>query len=408
MVPGTDRRKSRKGSPGQRERLGDVASETLSVAIVYNGKTRQNTSVSFTRKIIHVDMDAFYASVEQRDNPSLRGKPVAVGGMHRGVVAAASYEARKYGVHSAMPSKTAARKCPGLIFVKPRFEVYRQASVAINEVFRSYSGLVEPLSLDEAYLDVTEPLKGPPSATLIARAIKEEIKATTGLTASAGVSYNKFLAKVASAAEKPDGLTVITPEQAAVFIDALPIAKFFGVGPVTAKKMHDEGIRTGADLKAWDEERLVKRFGRSGRYYYSAANGLDDRPVRSQRVRKSLGAERTFNEDISEPTVMMERLTEIAEEVARRLGKRSLSGQTVTLKIKDLEFNVTTRQTTSREPVCSADEILRCAEWLLWNAPSPPEKPVRLLGLTVSKLLEEADLVGRQLSLHLSWDEDRS
>jgi DNA polymerase IV len=375
------------------------------VTIVYNGKTTQHTPVSITRKIIHVDMDAFYASVEQRDNPSLRGKPVAVGGMHRGVVAAASYEARKYGVHSALASKTAARRCPGLIFVKPRFEVYREVSVAINEVFRSYSALVEPLSLDEAYLDVTEPLKGPLSATLIARAIKKEIKANTGLTASAGVSYNKFLAKVASAAEKPDGLTVITPEQAAAFIDALPVGKFFGVGPVTAKKMHSEGIKTGADLKTWDEERLVKRFGKSGRFYFRAANGLDDRPVRSQRVRKSLGAERTFNEDIDEPSVMMERLSDIADEVARRLGKRLLSGQTVTLKIKHFDFTVTTRQTTSREPVSSSAEILRCAEWLLWNAPAPPEKPVRLLGLTISKLLEGQDLVGRQLSLHLDWDD---
>lgn len=346
-------------------------------------------------------MDAFYASVEQRDNPDLRGKPVAVGGMHRGVVAAASYEARKYGVHSAMPSRTAARRCPGLIFVKPRFEVYREASLQIHEVFRTFSDQIEPLSLDEAYLDVTEPLKGPPSATLIARAIKDEIKAKTGLTASAGVSYNKFLAKVASAAEKPDGLTVITPQQAPAFIDALPIGKFFGVGPVTAGKMKDVGIHTGQDLKAWSLEDLVARFGKSGRYYFRAANGLDDRPVRASRIRKSLGAERTFLEDIAEADVMLDKLRDIAEEVARRMAKRSFSGFTVTLKIKYFDFTVTTRQTTNAHPVRTAPEILRCAEWLLYNSPAPPEKPVRLLGITLSKLLEGDEQPGRQLVLPL-------
>lgn len=346
-------------------------------------------------------MDAFYASVEQRDNPDLRGKPVAVGGMHRGVVAAASYEARKFGVHSAMPSRTAARRCPGLIFVKPRFEVYREASLQIHEVFRTFSDQIEPLSLDEAYLDVTEPLKGPPSATLIARAIKDEIKAKTGLTASAGVSYNKFLAKVASAAEKPDGLTVITPEQAPAFIDGLPIGKFFGVGPVTAGKMQDVGIHTGRDLKTWSLEDLVARFGKSGRYYFRAANGLDDRPVRASRVRKSLGAERTFREDIAEAEQMLDKLRDIAEEVARRMAKRSFSGFTVTLKIKHFDFTVTTRQTTNAHPVRTAPEILRCAEWLLYNSPAPPEKPVRLLGITLSKLLEGSEQPGRQLVLPL-------
>ncbi|NNE69369.1 MAG: DNA polymerase IV [Rhodothermales bacterium] len=346
-------------------------------------------------------MDAFYASVEQRDNPDLREKPVAVGGMHRGVVAAASYEARKYGVHSAMPSRTAARRCPGLIFVKPRFDAYRQASAQIHEVFRTWSDLVEPLSLDEAYLDVTEPLKGPPSATLIARAIKDEIREKTGLTASAGVSYNKFLAKVASAAEKPDGLTVITPAQAPAFIDALPIGKFFGVGPVTARKMQDAGINTGKDLKTWSKEDLVKRFGKSGAYYYRAAHGLDDRAVRTSRVRKSLGAERTFGEDIAEPDRMLERLRDIASEVARRMAKRSFSGFTVTLKIKHFDFTVTTRQTTSAQPVRTEAEILHCVEWLLYHAPAPPEKPVRLLGITMSKLLEGDDGVGRQLVLPL-------
>jgi DNA polymerase-4 len=345
-------------------------------------------------------MDAFYASVEQRDNPDLRGKPVAVGGMHRGVVAAASYEARKYGVHSALPSKTAARRCPDLIFVKPRFEVYREVSVQIQTIFRTYSDLVEPLSLDEAYLDVTEPKKGPPSATLVARAIKDEIKAVTGLTASAGVSYNKFLAKVASAAEKPDGLTVITPEAAPAFIDSLKIGKFFGVGPVTAKKMHDAGIRTGKDLKTWEEDRLVERFGKSGRYYYRAAHGLDDRPVRTSWERKSLGAERTFREDIADPNEMMDKLREIARTVSQRLGKKPLKGRTVTLKIKHFDFTVTTRQTTLPEPVSSPEEIMDFVERLLYFAPALPKKPVRLLGITMSNF-DDGNMEGRQLSLPL-------
>jgi DNA polymerase IV len=349
------------------------------------------------RKIIHVDMDAFYASVEQRDDPALKGKPVAVGGMHRGVVAAASYEARRYGVFSAMPSRTAARKCPDLVFVKPRFRVYQEVSRQIQDIFREYSELVEPLSLDEAYLDVTAPLKGPPSATLTARAIKRQILKMTHLTASAGVSYNKFLAKVASAADKPDGLTVITPEQAPAFIDALPISRFYGVGQVTAKKMHDAGIRTGADLKMWEESRLVERFGKAGRYYYRAANGLDDRPVRVNRVRKSLGAERTFGEDIARPEEMLDRIRGICDEVARRLARKSYSGHTVTLKIKHFDFTVTTRQATSSAPVRRSEDLYRVAEALLLRAPAPPEKAVRLLGVTLSKFANPDDQAGRQL-----------
>ncbi|MBO6779193.1 MAG: DNA polymerase IV [Rhodothermales bacterium] len=356
------------------------------------------------RKIIHVDMDAFYASVEQRDDPALRGKPVAVGGQHRGVVAAASYEARKYGVHSAMPSRTAARRCPGLIFVKPRFEVYREVSGKVQAIFRTYASDVEPLSLDEAYLDVTEPLKGPPSATLIALAIKQEIFETTGLTASAGVSYNKFLAKVASGHNKPDGLTVITPEDAPAFIDALPIGKFFGVGPKTAKRMQDVGIYTGADLKRWEEEQLVSRFGKAGKYYFRAAHGLDDRRVSSRRGRKSLGAERTFRDDIADPHEMMDRLREIARVVAERMGNKPLAGRTVTLKIKHFDFTITTRSTTVPEPVSTADEILPLVERLLFKAPAPPEKAVRLLGITISKF-EDRDGAGRQLELDLAAGE---
>lgn len=349
-------------------------------------------------------MDAFYASVEQRDDPALRGKPVAVGGQHRGVVAAASYEARKYGVHSAMPSRTAARRCPGLIFVKPRFEVYREVSGKVQAIFRTYASDVEPLSLDEAYLDVTEPLKGPPSATLIALAIKQEIFETTGLTASAGVSYNKFLAKVASGHNKPDGLTVITPEDAPAFIDALPIGKFFGVGPKTAKRMQDVGIYTGADLKRWEEEQLVSRFGKAGKYYFRAAHGLDDRRVSSRRGRKSLGAERTFRDDIADPHEMMDRLREIARVVAERMGNKPLAGRTVTLKIKHFDFTITTRSTTVPEPVSTADEILPLVERLLFKAPAPPEKAVRLLGITISKF-EDRDGAGRQLELDLAAGE---
>ena len=351
-----------------------------------------------SRKIIHVDMDAFYASVEQRDNPALRGKPVAVGGMHRGVVAAASYEARKFGVHSALPSRTAARRCPDLIFVKPRFDVYREVSNQIQAIFRSYASEVEPLSLDEAYLDVTEPLKGPRSATLIARAIKGEIKAATGLTASAGVSYNKFLAKVASGHEKPDGLTVITPAQAPAFIDKLPIGKFFGVGPVTARKMQDAGIYTGADLKEWEEQALVERFGKAGRYYFHVAHGHEDRPVRSNRRRKSLGAERTFRDDIARPEEMMDRLREIAKTVSDRMGSKPLAARTVTLKIKHFDFTITTRQTTVSEPIATAGEIVTYIERLLYHAPAPPEKPVRLLGITMSNF-DEVGSEGRQLDL---------
>jgi DNA polymerase-4 len=347
-------------------------------------------------------MDAFYASVEQRDNPELRGKPVAVGGSsRRGVVAAASYEARKFGVYSAMPSVTAARKCPGLIFVRHRFDVYQAVSRQIQEIFRTYTPLVEPLSLDEAYLDVTEPLLGPRSGTLIARAIKQDIQRETGLTASAGVSFNKFLAKVASAAQKPDGLTVIRPEDADAFIDALKIERFFGVGPVTAARMHNAGIQTGADLKAWSEEALVDRFGKAGRYYFRASHGIDTRPVRTDRIRKSLGAERTFFEDVERPEEMLDRISAICAEVARRLGARNLSGYTVTLKIKYHDFVVTTRQTTLGSPVADAAALFDVAGRLL-RSPAPPDRPVRLLGVTVSSLQGEgASERGIQLRLPL-------
>ncbi len=336
------------------------------------------------RKIIHVDMDAFYASVEQRDDPALRGRPVAVGGGGpRGVVMAASYEARRYGVRSALPSVTARRLCPELIFVGPRFDAYQAVSREIHAIFESYTDLVEPLSLDEAYLDVTEPKRGPASATAIARAIKREIRAATGLTASAGVSFNKFLAKVASDMDKPDGLTVIRPEDAEAFIAGLPIERFFGVGPVTARKMKEAAIHNGADLRARSEAELVSRFGKVGRHYFKIARGEDEREVSPDRPYKSIGAEETFAADLSSPEAMLEALRPIAEQVAERMAAADLFGRTVTLKIKYHDFTVHTRQHTLADPVHSAEELMQLARWLLYT-PEPPHRPVRLLGLTAS------------------------
>jgi DNA polymerase IV len=356
------------------------------------------------RKILHVDMDAFYASVEQRDNPELRGRPVAVGGSgSRGVVMAASYEARAYGVRSAMPGFQARRLCPELIFVPTRFDAYHVASQQVREIFLSYTDLVEPLSLDEAYLDVTAPKRGPPSATEVARAIKQEIKATTGLTASAGVSFNKFLAKVASDLHKPDGLAVIRPEQAASFIARLPIERFFGIGPKTALKMKALGIHNGADLSARSEDELVHRFGKVGQHYFRIVRGLDEREVTPDRPYKSIGAEQTFDRDLGDPGLMLERLRSIAEQVAERMTAADSFGRTVTLKIKHHDFTVTTRQHTLADWVHSAEELLALAAWLLHH-PEPPRRPVRLLGLSVSNFAL-APTAPRQLSLALerSW-----
>src|SRR5499425_2662776 len=271
-----------------------------------------------SRKIIHIDMDAFYASVEQRDNPELRGKPVAVGGSReRGVVAAASYEARKFGVHSAMPSITANRKCPDLIFVKPRFDAYKAISLQIREIFAEYTPIIEPLSLDEAYLDVTENLKGIVSATQIAEEIRAKIRVETELTASAGVSYNKFLAKLASDHRKPDGLFVITPQMGPAFVETLAVRKFHGVGPATARKMAGLGIATGLDLRAQSQAFLQLHFGKAGSYYYWAARAVDERPVRADRIRKSVGAENTFAADLFTYEAAREALREIVDNVWR-------------------------------------------------------------------------------------------
>ncbi|MFN2259733.1 MAG: DNA polymerase IV [Parasphingopyxis sp.] len=328
-------------------------------------------------------MDAFFASVEQRDNPELRGKPVAVGGSSgRGVVAAASYEARKFGVKSAMPSVTAQRRCPDLIFVKPRFDVYRAVSNQIRAIFREYTELVEPLSLDEAYLDVTACRKLP-TATAIAEDIRARISEATGLTASAGVSYNKFLAKLASDQNKPDGLCVVTPKQGPAFVARLPVRRFHGVGPKTAEKMQALGIETGADLAAQSLEFLERHFRSSARYYHRAARGIDDRAVKAHRIRKSLGAERTYFEDLHARDEMEAKLAEIADIVWERAGKAGAKGRTVTLKLRYADFETPTRARSLPEPVASRDELLAIGCELLGTL-VPDARGVRLLGLTIS------------------------
>ncbi len=343
------------------------------------------------RKIIHVDMDAFFASVEQRDNPELRGKPVAVGGGgSRGVVAAASYEARKFGVRSAMPGATARRLCPELIFVRHRFEVYQEASQQIRAIFRSYTPHVEPLSLDEAYLDVTEDLFGIGSATRIAELIRARIRAETGLTASAGVSYNKFLAKLASDQNKPDGVCVIRPGQGATFVQSLPVRRFHGVGPRGAEKMARLGIETGADLAAKDIAWLRQNFGSFADYLYRAARGIDLRPVRANRIRKSLGSERTFNEDLSSGAALREALDNVIDNVWEGIAERALRGRTVTLKMKYTDFQLVTRARSLSHPVADKTEFARVARALL-DEQLPLPLPIRLMGLTLSGLEGERD-----------------
>ncbi|EMD83256.1 DNA polymerase IV [Pacificimonas flava] len=353
------------------------------------------------RKIIHVDMDAFFASVEQRDNPDLRGKPVAVGGSKaRGVVAAASYEARVFGVRSAMPSVTAQRLCPDLIFVKSRFDVYRSVSQQIREIFARHTDLIEPLSLDEAYLDVTA--SGRP-ATEIAREIRAEILSTTRLTASAGVSYNKFLAKLASDQNKPDGLCVIRPHEGAAFVAGLPVKRFHGVGPVTAAKMERFGIRTGADLAAKSREWLQGNFGRSADYYYGAARGIDHRPVRASRVRKSIGAERTFSEDFRTRADLLAALEPVIEAVWERIDRAGAAGRTVTLKIKFADFQQITRARSFETPVSDRGMFTRIGHDLL-ERELPVPKGVRLLGLTLSGLTGRGEAAPRAAATQLGLD----
>lgn len=337
------------------------------------------------RKIIHVDMDAFYASVEQLDNPELRGKAIAVGGgSKRGVVSAASYEARKFGVKSAMSGALAQKLCPHLIFVKSNFDRYREVSQQIRKIFFEYTDLVEPLSLDEAYLDVTENKMGNPSATLIAQEIREKIKEKTGLNASAGISINKFVAKIASDYNKPNGQKTVYPKEIASFLEALEIRKFHGVGKVTAEKMYGLGIFTGRDLKEKSLEFLAENFGKSGPYYYNAVRGIHLSEVKPNRIRKSLGAERTFSENISSEVYMLERLEHIAEENERRLKKSKVAGKTVTLKIKYSDFSLHTRSKTLSYFIASKELILETAKELLYQ--EKMKDSVRLLGISLSNL----------------------
>ena len=338
------------------------------------------------RKIIHIDMDAFFASVEQRDDPTLRGKPVAVGGSsERGVVAAASYEARKFGVHSAMPSVRAARLCPGLIFRKARFDVYKQVSQQIRSVFLDYTPHVEPLSLDEAYLDVTDDLRGIGSATRIAELIRQRIRRETCLTASAGVSYNKFLAKLASDQNKPDGLCVIRPGEGAAFVAALPVRRFHGVGPRGAEKMARLGIATGADLAAQDIAFLRANFGSFADYLYRAARGIDLRRVRADRPRKSVGGERTFSHDLSSGAALREALDNIVEIVWERIERAGAKGRTVTLKLKHIDFTLLTRARSLPHLVTDRAEFAKLGHALL-DEVLPLAQPIRLMGLTLSAL----------------------
>jgi DNA polymerase IV len=352
------------------------------------------------RKIIHIDMDAFYASVEQRDNPALRGKPVAVGGSEiRGVVSAASYEARKFGVFSAMPGKLAKRKCPQLIFTKVRFDVYRQVSKQIREIFAEYTDLIEPLSLDEAYLDVTENKLGIETATQIAKEIKEKIFKKTQLTASAGISYNKFLAKIASDYNKPNGLFVIKPHRSEAFVEELPVAKFHGIGKVTAEKMHKMGILTGADLKKLEEIELIKLFGKAGRYYYNICRGIDLRQVSADSTRKSLGAENTFNTDLHTLAEMQNGLEPIINEVWRRIDRANIYGRTVSLKVKFDNFETITRSKSAFQIIKEKDFFVKIVEDLLENV-FPFEHGVRLLGVTISNLEPNEVMEGKQLTLN--------
>ncbi|RXG93324.1 DNA polymerase IV [Bradyrhizobium zhanjiangense] len=338
------------------------------------------------RKIIHIDMDAFYASVEQRDNPDLRGKPVAVGGSaERGVVAAASYEARKFGVRSAMPSVTAKRQCPDLIFVKPRFEVYKAISRQIRDIFAEHTPIIEPLSLDEAYLDVTENLQGIPLARDIALRIREKIKAETGLNASAGISYNKFLAKLASDHRKPNGQFVISPEMGPAFVEALPVGKFHGIGPATSAKMNALGMFTGLDIRNQTLEFMNANFGKSGAYYYWISRGVDERPVRANRIRKSIGAENTFSTDLTEFDALAAELEPLVDRVWRHCEATGNRGRTVTLKIKFADFEIITRSRSVAAAVAGRDDLERLACGLL-EAEMPLPKRVRLLGVSLSSL----------------------
>ena len=346
-----------------------------------------------SRKIVHVDMDAFYASVEQRDNPALRGRPIAVGHAEgRGVVATASYEARQYGVRSAMPSAKAKELCPHLIFVEGRMAHYKAVSKSIHEIFHRYTDIIEPISLDEAFLDVTHNKQGIALGVDVAKAIKAEIREELGLIASAGVSYNKFLAKIASDWRKPDGLCTIHPDRAIAFIDQLPIEAFWGVGPATAAKCHALGIHKAPDLRAWALSDLLRHFGQSGYDFYRFVRGIDDRPVRAWRERKSVGCERTFRHDLRARHQISQVLAELVEELTKRLERAQFVGCTLTLKLRHHDFTTKTRAYTSDVPYGALDRVrlLEDAERLLAGA-SIPAAGIRLMGLTVSTPIHESE-----------------
>lgn len=351
------------------------------------------------RKIIHVDMDAFFASVEQRDDPALRGLPVAVGHPGaRGVVAAASYEAREYGVKSALPSVTALRRCPNLIFVPPRFEVYQQVSRQIHAVFGRYTDLIQPLSLDEAYLDVTGNKAGLPTAWITAKAIRADILRETGLTASAGISYNKFLAKIASDHRKPNGQFAVTPDMGAAWVETLPVGKFYGVGPVTAAKMKRLGIETGADLRAQSLDFLRRHFGSSAEWYYGIARAQDERAVNPNRVRKSSGSETTFDRDLTDESEIEAGVLNMADDVWSWCERRQAFGRTVTVKIKYADFQQVTRS-RSQPIVVMTREHLRQAAVDLVRSVFPAAKGIRLVGVTVSNFAEVPERDGGQLAI---------
>lgn len=351
------------------------------------------------RKIIHIDMDAFFASVEQRDFPELKGKPVAVGSPEkRGVIAAASYEARRYGIRSAMSSQLAIKKCPSLIFQKPRFEVYKSVSLQIMNILHEYSDLVEPLSIDEAYIDVTEIKKGPRSATLIAKEIKNRIFEKTNLTASAGISINKFLAKTASDVNKPDGIFVIKPEDAESYMNLLPVNRFYGIGKKTAEKMNKLGIHTGNDLKAWSLNGLCKLFGKAGIFFYHICRGIDNRPVVPNRVRKSIGTENTFRSDITTEIAIEHELEKVSLDLWNRMVKHKLFGRTITLKIKYNDFVQKTFSKTIIHPIDNHKDLKENAKQLLKDASI--SKPVRLIGLTISNLENHSSNTPYQLTIN--------
>ncbi len=355
-------------------------------------------SVKRHRKIIHIDMDAFYASVEQRDNPQYRGKPIAVGGSPEGrggVVATASYEARKFGVRSAMASKKAKQLCKELIFVRPRFDVYKQVSNQIREIFHRYTDLIEPLSLDEAYLDVTDDKQNIGSAIEIAKLIRKAIRDELQLTASAGVSINKFIAKIASDINKPDGLAFIGPSKITSFIEKLPVEKFFGVGKVTADKMKKMGLHTGADLKKLSEAEMTRHFGKPGKFYYKIVRGIDDREVQPNRELKSVGAEDTFRYDLTTLDEMYKELEAIADVVYTRLKRNNIKGRTVTLKIKYHDFKLSTRSQSFAEPVGDFETILETSKTLLATSITDDAK-VRLLGISLSNFPGQVSKTSRK------------